>query len=73
MQWGDWKLVRQELATKTPGPWQVYDLATDPGETRDVAAAQADLIRRTEDLLRREVDANAAFPVAIPGVNTPGQ
>lgn len=73
VQWGDWKLVRQDLATKTPGPWQVYDLATDPGETRDVAAAQADLIRRTEDLLRREVDANAAFPVAIPGVNTPGQ
>lgn len=73
VQWGDWKLVRQDLSTKQPGPWQVYDLATDPGETRDVAAAQQDLIRRTEELLRREVAPNPVFPLAIPGVNTPGQ
>ena len=73
VQWGDWKLVRQDLSTQQPGPWQVYDLATDPGETRDVAAAQTDLIRRTEELLRREVAPNPVFPLAIPGVNTPGQ
>lgn len=73
VQWGDWKLIRQELATKQPGPWQVYNLATDAGETRDVAGEQADLIRRTEELLRREVAPNTVFPLAIPGVNTPGQ
>jgi arylsulfatase A len=70
VQWGDFKLVRQGLATKTPGPWEVYNLATDPGETTDLAATQADLIRRTEDLLRREVDANPVFPLTIPGVTT---
>ena len=73
VQWGDWKLIRQDLSTKQPGPWQVYDLASDPGETRDVAAAQQDLIRRTEELLRREVAPNPVFPLAIPGVNAPGQ
>jgi arylsulfatase A-like enzyme len=70
VQWGEFKLVRQGLATKTPGPWEVYNLATDPGETTDLAAKQAELIQRTEDLLRREVDANPVFPLTIPGVNT---
>ena len=33
---GDWKLVRQEV----DAPAQLYQLAADPGETRDLAAAE---------------------------------
>lgn len=69
---GDWKLVRRNLATSQPGPWEVYDLSKDPGETTDLAAAQAELIGRAEELLRHEVSENAVFPLAIPGVNAPG-
>ncbi|MCX6857009.1 MAG: hypothetical protein NTV80_19125, partial [Verrucomicrobia bacterium] len=57
------------LKSKKPGPWEVYDLSTDRGETKDVAAANAELIAQAEALLRQEVSANAQFPLEIPGVN----
>ena len=65
---GDFKLVRQNLKTKTPGPWEVYDLLKDRSEAHDLAASQAAIIREAETLLRREVKPNDAFPVPIPGV-----
>jgi arylsulfatase A-like enzyme len=65
---GHLKLVRQGLKTKTPGPWEVYDLSKDRSEAHDLAASHAGLIRDTEALLRREVKPNDAFPVPIPGV-----
>ncbi len=67
---GDFKLVRQNLKTKKPGPWEVYDLSKDRSEAHDLAASQGELIEQVEDLLRREVDQNEIFPVPIPGVNT---
>jgi arylsulfatase A len=67
---GDFKLVRQNLKTRTPGSWEVYDLARDPAESRDLAAGHADLIAQAEALLRREVSDNPRFPLPIPGVNT---
>lgn len=68
---GDMKLVRQRLKTREPGPWEVYNLASDPGEQHDLAASQQDLIRQVEQLLRHEVNENSVFPVPIPGVNAP--
>ncbi|MGN6547153.1 MAG: arylsulfatase [Aureliella sp.] len=64
---GDMKLVRQKLKTKKPGPWEVYDLVKDPGETKDLAAEQSDLIKQAEQILQREVDENPIFPLPIPG------
>jgi len=68
---GSFKLVRQNLKAATPGPWEVYDLARDPGEARDLAASRPDLIRQAEEILRREVPDNPRFPLPIPGVNRP--
>jgi arylsulfatase A len=65
---GGFKLVRQNLNTPNPGPWEVYDLAADRAEANDLAASRPDLIRQAEAILRREVDDNARFPVPIPGV-----
>jgi len=41
---GDWKLVRTG-AKGNPGPWQLYDLAKDPGEGTDQSAEQPDLVK----------------------------
>jgi arylsulfatase/uncharacterized sulfatase len=38
---GDYKLVRN-LAPTGDGEWRLFNLKTDPGETRDLAAAQPD-------------------------------
>lgn len=65
---GSFKVVRQGLKTAIPGPWEVYDLATDPSETRDLAAERADLVTRAVEVLQAEVSENAVFPLAIPGV-----
>lgn len=60
---GQMKLVRQNLNTKQPGAWEVYDVSKDP------APSNAHLIAEAEALLRREVSDNAVFPLAIPNVN----
>lgn len=67
---GDFKLVRQRLNSAAPGPWEVYDLGRDLGETTNLATKRAALIRNAEELLRREVHENKVFPIPIPGVNT---
>jgi arylsulfatase A-like enzyme len=66
---GDFKLVRQRLKTNSPGPWEVYDISKDPGETTDLATEMQALTKQTEELLRREVADNTIFPLEIPGVN----
>lgn len=61
-----YKVIRQGLRTKNPGPWEVYDLNRDPGEANDLAAERTDLIRQAEEILRREALDNPRFPVPIP-------
>ncbi len=61
-----YKVIRQGLRTKTPGPWEVYDLSRDPGEADDLAAERTDLIQQAEEILRREALDNPQFPVPIP-------
>lgn len=68
---GQFKLVRQKLKSKAPGPWEVYDLSNDLAETNDLAKSNADLIQQAEEILRHEVAENSFFPLPIPGVNTP--
>lgn len=68
---GDFKLVRQGLKTKTPGPWEVYDLSSDTGETHNLASAHHPLIRQAEELLRRELADNPVFPLSLPESATP--
>jgi hypothetical protein len=44
-------------------------LRTDHAEAHDLARTRGDLVAQAEEILRREVADNAAFPLAIPGVN----
>ena len=63
---GNFKVIRQGLKTKNPRPWEVYDLANDRAEERNLAAERSDLIEQAKDILRREVDENNIFPLTIP-------
>ncbi|TDU72819.1 arylsulfatase A-like enzyme [Prosthecobacter fusiformis] len=65
---GDMKAVRQNLKTKKPGPWEVYDLSQDRAEANDIAATHPEVIQQAEEMLKKEVTENALFPVEIPGV-----
>lgn len=46
---GDWKIVR----AKAGDQWELYNLKTDPGETRNVAAKNPDVIAKIEKLLKK--------------------
>ena len=41
---GDWKLVRERKG-RQPGPWMLFDLENDIGETRDLAAEKPEKLR----------------------------
>jgi uncharacterized sulfatase len=45
VRFGDWKAIRKPMVT---GPIELYDLAEDLGETRDVAAEHPDVVAMAE-------------------------
>ena len=45
---GKWKAVRE----KPGGPMELFDLAADPNEARDVAAEHSDVARKMEAILK---------------------
>jgi arylsulfatase A-like enzyme len=56
---GTWKAIRQ-----APGAaLELYDVAADPGEAKDVAAAHPEVVRRVEEYLRTARTDSAEFPV----------
>ena len=66
---GDLKAVRQRLASRKAGPWELYDLAKDPGETTDIAAGHPEVIAQAAAILGREMSPNRLFPLTLPGAN----
>ncbi len=47
VRWGSWKAVRE----KPSEPLELFDLGTDPGEQRDVAAEHPEIAQRARDYL----------------------
>ena len=48
---GNWKGVRLNVKKKADGPIQLYDLAGDPGETLDVAAAHPEVVEQMRKIM----------------------
>jgi arylsulfatase A-like enzyme len=63
---GDWKalLLPEPYG---PGTWQLYDLATDPGETNDLAAVHCDKLAELVTLWDRYVEENGVIlePISV--------
>ncbi len=43
---GSWKGIRLNVAKDPKGPIELYDLATDPGEERNVAAEHPEMVAK---------------------------
>jgi len=60
---GDWKGVRRDLAKNPAAPLELYDLSSDIGETKDVAAAHPDIAARMTGIIRAEHRPSKEFPL----------
>ncbi len=56
---GDWKLVARERGGEIVGQ-ELYDLAQDPSEERDLAGVHREQVRELEDLLKAQLRLDAA-------------
>ena len=61
LRMGDWKAVC--LRNKT---WELYNLAEDIGETRNLAASHPEIVAQAVSYLRTQAQPNEAFPATIP-------
>lgn len=59
---GTWKLLRSGLAEERPTV-ELYDLAADPGETRDLAASAPERVAELTRLLEGAHVAHPRFPL----------
>ncbi len=55
----DWKLILRETDGGAERKVELYDLASDPGETHDVAAAESRAVEELTSLLREWSGENA--------------
>ncbi|WP_298707608.1 sulfatase/phosphatase domain-containing protein, partial [Chitinophaga sp.] len=51
---GKWKAVKTGLKQDRNRPWELYDLDADPAEQRNVAEQQPALLRRFDDIVKKE-------------------
>jgi arylsulfatase A-like enzyme len=65
---GDWKLVQRELGKGGRAP-ELYDLAADPHETRDVAGEHPELVQELLAEVRAAHRPSTEFP--LPTLDTP--
>jgi len=56
---GAWKGIRNAMT----GDFELYDLATDIGEQRNVASSHAGIVSRIEDIMRTARTESALFPL----------
>lgn len=62
---GQWKALRRGLKTKKPGDWELYNIATDRNETKDVAKQHPEIIQRMEKAWLSSRTVEADFPVPM--------
>jgi arylsulfatase A len=51
---GNWKGVRTNVRKNKNAPWQLYNLATDINETRDIASEHPEIIQRFKAIQKQE-------------------
>lgn len=61
----DWKAVRQRLTNKTVTVrTELYNLKSDPTESRDVATEKPEILKRLEQIMAREHQPSELFPLS---------
>ena len=62
---GNWKAVRLDVNRKNPGDWELYDLATDPTESNNVASVHPEIVKRLEQKFIATRTVEPDFPMPL--------
>ncbi len=62
---GRWKAVRQRVRSKNPGPWELYDLDTDPGESSNLAETKPGVLSKLEDSFKKDRTVSKRYPLPL--------
>jgi arylsulfatase len=66
---GNWKLLQRNLLptpkNRTPSPLELYDLASDPEEKTNAAAANPEVVKKLESLMRSQHSPSKEFPIPV--------
>ncbi len=68
LRMGDWKVVRQNLnrpRMKEAGKFELYNLATDPGESQDVADEHPEVLAQAKRRMQEARAASPLFPIRM--------
>ena len=63
VRWGKWKGVRLGVNTIPDPPVELYDLSTDPGERRNIAATHPDIVRHIKSIMAGAHQSNPDWPL----------
>ncbi|MBO9377235.1 sulfatase-like hydrolase/transferase [Sphingomonas histidinilytica] len=63
MRLGRWRIVSKGRFGLPGDAWELYDTATDPNETRDLAAERPDIVERLDRAWTKEAQAHQVFPI----------
>jgi len=61
---GNWKAVKRNVDKTPQGATELYDLATDVGETTDIASEHPDIVKKMEQIFVDAHTASDIFPFA---------
>ncbi len=62
---GDWKAIRLRASKNPDAPVQLFNLATDPAETNDVASKNPDITTKVTELLKSSRIPSPEFPMGL--------
>jgi arylsulfatase A len=59
---GNWKAVKLDIDKIPQKTTELYDLASDIGETNDVASSNPEIVKRMEEIMKNEHLQSDVFP-----------
>ncbi len=65
VRWNNWKGVKLNVGKDSNSPLELYDLKTDPGEQKNVAAKHPDIVKKIEQMMKEAHVTDKDWPLLV--------